>query len=97
MKYPIEKRNGAPDADTKQITVTVKYFASLKEESGRTEEQVRTIDRTPARLYETLRDRYCFNVDREPLQVAVNHQLSTWDTSLSSGDTVAFLPPVAGG
>ncbi|MDG1462804.1 MAG: MoaD/ThiS family protein, partial [Gammaproteobacteria bacterium] len=33
----------------------------------------------------------------ENFKVAVNDEFSSWDASLSDGDHVVFIPPVAGG
>lgn len=32
-----------------------------------------------------------------PIKVAINQKLADWDTLVSEGDEVAFLPPVTGG
>lgn len=77
--------------------LSVKYFAVLRDETGTAEEDVRTASNSPAALFEELCHRYDLDLDPEAFQVAVNHELSTWETSLEDGDTVAFLPPVAGG
>jgi molybdopterin converting factor small subunit len=31
------------------------------------------------------------------LKVAINDEFAAWDTQLASGDTIVFIPPVAGG
>jgi molybdopterin converting factor small subunit len=31
------------------------------------------------------------------LRVAINQQFASWDTPLTSGDELAFLPPISGG
>ncbi|RKM52936.1 hypothetical protein D6D71_04005, partial [Moraxella catarrhalis] len=34
---------------------------------------------------------------QDELAVAVNHQIANWQTKVSNGDIIAFIPPVAGG
>jgi len=75
----------------------VAYYALLREERGLGEEEVRSAALTPADLYEELRRIHGFSLPRERMGVAVNDRLGGWDTSLSEGDRVVFLPPVAGG
>jgi molybdopterin converting factor subunit 1 len=77
--------------------LNVKYFAVLRDQTGTSEEQLRTRAETPSDLFDTLRDQYDMDMEPDAFQVAVNHELSTWDTPLEEGDTIAFLPPVAGG
>jgi len=79
------------------IPLNVKYFGVLRDRSGCDQERIRSEARTPARLYRDLRHQYNIDVEPGELQVAVNDQLSSWDTELNPDDTVAFLPPVAGG
>ena len=34
---------------------------------------------------------------RKNIRVAINHNIEDWDSSLSDGDELAFLPPITGG
>lgn len=77
--------------------VTVRYFAMLREQAGRSAEQLHTQAATPAHLYEELRQRHCLTLKPEFLRVAVNDEFGDWNLPLADGDTVVFLPPVAGG
>ena len=52
---------------------------------------------TPRQLYEELRQRYPFSLPPEMLRVAINSDFGDWDQRLSEGDSVVFIPPVAGG
>lgn len=79
----------------KQIQVT--YFSILREKRGLADEQVRSAALTPAALYDELRALHNFPLDRASLGVAVNGDWGQWDSSLSEGDSVVFLPPVSGG
>lgn len=78
-------------------TIHVRYFAQLKEASGRAEETVTTSAATARALYEELRARYRFRLLPDAFRVAINTEFRDWDAPLSKGDTVVFLPPVAGG
>jgi molybdopterin converting factor subunit 1 len=77
--------------------LTVQYFALLREQAGRREEALTTAAGTPAELYQELRQRYPFTLASEVLRVAVNSEFAEWSTPLRAGDTVVFIPPVAGG
>ena len=66
------------------MSITVLYFASLRDAAGVDSEQVNRPDSLAA-LYESLRARHGFALQRERLRVAVD------------GAEVAFIPPVSGG
>jgi molybdenum cofactor guanylyltransferase len=75
----------------------VRYFALLREQAGRSTEEIETQAATPRELYEELRRRRGLTLAPEFLRVAVNDEFGDWRSPLSDGDTVVFLPPVAGG
>jgi len=76
--------------------ISVGYFAILREHTGRASEQVETEARTAADLFRELDARYRFP-RLASLRVAVNDEFRDWDTALTDGDSVVFIPPVAGG
>ena len=78
------------------MSVTVLYFASLRERAG-SDAEVLPLCGTPAALYEGLRVRHGFAFAQRELRVAVNGTLVPWGHSLAAGDEVAFIPPVSGG
>jgi len=78
-------------------TVNVAYYAKLREERGCSEETLKSEAETPAALYEALRSAFGFTLLPAQLGVAVNEAFVPWDTTLKDGDTVVFIPPVAGG
>ncbi len=77
--------------------VRVQYFALLREQAGRSDEALDTCARTPRELYEELRARHPFTLAPDLLRVAVNSEFVGWEQPLRAGDTVIFIPPVAGG
>jgi molybdopterin-guanine dinucleotide biosynthesis protein A len=78
-------------------TVRIQYYAILREQAGRSEETLDTSAGTPAELYAELRQRHPFQLTSAQLKVALNSEFSDWQTPLQHGDTVVFIPPVAGG
>ena len=77
--------------------VTLQYYAQLREQAGTSGEQVTTSASSLRELYEELRARRGFALSADTLKVAVNAQFSAWDRPLRDGDTIVFIPPVAGG
>ncbi len=77
--------------------IKILYFAKLREESGRDEETVTTTANSASELYAELCQRYSFSLDASVTQVAINEKFSTMKSSLSDGDKIVFIPPVAGG
>jgi len=75
----------------------VQYFALLREQAGRRDEAVMTRAATPRELFTELAARHHFTLGTEHLKVAVNTEFSDWSRPLAAGDTVVFIPPVAGG
>lgn len=77
--------------------VTVQYFAMLREARGCGEETLETSVETALDLYNELRARHGFQMDAERMKVVVNEEFCEWSSPLQDGDSVAFVPPVAGG
>lgn len=82
-------------SDDKRIRV--QYYAILREQAGRSDESLVTSARTPRDLYDELKARYPFSLAPEMLRVAVNAEFGEWSQRLADGDSVVFIPPVAGG
>jgi molybdopterin converting factor subunit 1 len=94
---PDQKSDQSERAEAKPRTLRVQYFAILREQAGRSEETLDTTAATPAELYDELRRRHPFQLAAAQLKVALNSEFSDWQTPLRHGDTVVFIPPVAGG
>jgi molybdopterin converting factor small subunit len=76
--------------------VTVEYFALFRSLAKKSEESLLAGASIPE-LYDALRDRYKFPLERESVHVAVNDEYVPWDRKLQPQDRVVFIPPVSGG
>jgi molybdopterin-guanine dinucleotide biosynthesis protein A len=85
------------DAAPARKHIKVQYYALLREQAGRSDEALVTGARTPRALYEELKARYSFSLAPELLRVAINAEFGAWSRPLADGDSVVFIPPVAGG
>ncbi len=79
------------------MTLTVQYFAILREQRGLGQESLETVAATPDALYAELRARHGFTLPGDRIRAAVNDTFVAGDTPLRAGDRVVFIPPVAGG
>lgn len=77
------------------MTITVKYFASLREQIGIDQEEIK------ADGVSTVKDLLTLSTSASHLPentlVAVNRQYGGFDSTVKAGDEVAFFPPVTGG
>ena len=78
------------------MSVTVLYFASLRDAAGVASETLPVPGSLPA-LYETLRERHGFPLARDRLRVAMDGEFVAWDAPPRDGAEIAFIPPVSGG
>lgn len=78
-------------------SITVQYFAMLRETRGCSRENLETAAETPRELYDELCRQHGFLIEPALLKVAINEEFSSWDAPLQPGDQVVFIPPVAGG
>ena len=79
------------------MNIRIQYYAILREAAGRSDETVETGAATAADLYGELAKRHGFTAARDHMKVVVNEDFVAWDHALAEGDTVVFIPPVAGG
>ncbi len=75
----------------------IQYFALLREQRGLREETIETTAVTLNALYEELSAQYAFTLPADQVRAAVNGDFVPADATLKAGDTVVFIPPVAGG
>ena len=78
------------------MSVTVLYFASLRDAAGLASEQWPTPESLVG-LYECLQAKYGFALSPEHLRVAVDGAFADWSTPVGDGAEIAFIPPVSGG
>lgn len=96
-EYAVALEVLASPAGAPAMQLTIQYFALLREQAGRSVETLETNAATPAALLSELTARYGFSLSREQLKVAVNSEFADWSRPLAAGDSVVFIPPVAGG
>ena len=79
------------------MKLSIQYFALLRDQRGQGDEVLETGAATPQELYEELAQQHGFTLPRSALKVAVNDEFARWDAALADGDSIVFIPPVAGG
>jgi molybdopterin synthase sulfur carrier subunit len=83
------------------VTLTVRYFAWMRERVGEPSEEVETAAATVAELVEDLRareERYALAFgDLKAVRVAVDQELADLGTPIGGAREVAFFPPMTGG
>ncbi len=79
------------------MKIEVKYFASMREAVGKSEEIVETNASTVKELFSQMCREYHFNGETQHFKVAVNEEYAPFSHQLKEMDTVAFIPPVSGG
>jgi len=77
------------------MSIKVRYFASLKESLGRSEDSPACTKRV------TVRELWLLCVPEMPLPdnvlAAINMEYAALDSIVGDGDEVAFFPPITGG
>ena len=81
------------------LRVKVLFFGRVRELTGINEESLEMPEGTTlSELFEHYQRRFPFLAGfRASLVASRNQEFAAWDTPLSSGDDIAFLPPVSGG
>jgi len=77
--------------------VTLKYFAMLRDHTKKSEEEIEGTFSNAHELFELICSNYQVKLDKSQFKVAINECYEDFNTVLENGDTVAFIPPVAGG
>ena len=82
-----------------KLRVKVLFFGRVRELTGVSEESVDMPEgATLGDLFENYQARFpSLSGFRSSLVASRNQEFSSWETVLSSGDDIAFLPPVSGG
>jgi len=81
----------------KPIKTRVRYFALFREQAGCASETVEWPGGTARDLFELMSAKHSALKTQAAALVAVNDEMSAWETALDDGDEVLFFPPVAGG
>ena len=83
--------------------MVVKYFSWIKENIGKSEEQIiipndiKNVDQLINYLKEKDQKYNLIFEKKKLIKVAVNKTYSSFDTKVCNNDEVAFFPPVTGG
>lgn len=80
------------------MNITVLLFASLAEKAQQGQQQL-SLDEAISlpELYAKLKQDYGFALEPAKVRVAINDEFASWEDTIKEGDTIAFIPPVAGG
>ena len=79
------------------MKIKVNYYALFREQAGCSGEEVETESTDASALFESLKTKHGFSMERKHVRLAVNDAFVDWDAPLNDGDQVVFIPPVAGG
>ena len=79
------------------MTVTVRFYARLKEEAGLASETLQTSAATIADLWTELCGLHQFTLDSKLIKAAQADEFCPWNAPLIPGAVIVFMPPVAGG
>jgi molybdopterin converting factor subunit 1 len=79
------------------MKISILYFAKLKSERGLSYEELEIDCRTVGELYTQLSKEHGLETPSSHVKTAVNDEFCDPETQLKNGDTVAFMPPMAGG
>lgn len=98
---PANTPSNAPGDSAAADTLTIRFFARLREELG-VEAMTVTAESglTAAKLLQTLAAKggHWAQLDgAQPVMIAVNQAMAKPEVALRPGDEVAFFPPVTGG
>ena len=76
------------------MNITVKYFASLREQLGKSEETLTLDETTPiSEVWQSVSG----IPDSENILMTINMEYVKSDAIVKDGDEIAFFPPVTGG
>lgn len=78
-------------------TITIEYYAILREMTGKSQEQFATEVNTVLELYQEVKLKYEFILEFSELRAAINDAFVAWQANLNNGDIVVFIPPISGG
>ena len=77
--------------------VKLEYYALLREQRGVDRETIETDLSNYGELYDSLRETHGFTVAKEQLRIARNESFANFSDTVTDGDKIVFITPVAGG
>ncbi|MBC7712823.1 MAG: molybdopterin converting factor subunit 1 [Rhizobacter sp.] len=78
-------------------SISVQYFALLREEAGVERENLSVPFKTYGELYSHLQEKHNFKLSVDMIQVAVDDEFAQLHHEIAEGARIVFIPPVAGG
>jgi molybdopterin converting factor subunit 1 len=82
-------------SNTKHINV--KYFASFREQAGTSSDHLETTATYAKDIYQEIAEKHSFSLKFDQIRVAINDNFADDHHKIQDGDTLVFIPPVAGG
>ena len=79
------------------MKIKVRYFALFREQAGCASECVDCPVGTAAELFQLMTEKHPSLKTEAAALVAINDEMTDWETALTEADEVLFFPPVAGG
>lgn len=79
------------------MKINVNYYAMFREAAGCSNETVEMDSSDAVHLFDSLKSKYDFSMCRSHVRLAINDAFVDWETPLNDGDSIVFIPPVAGG
>jgi len=79
------------------LKTKVRYFALFREQAGCAAEWVEWPGGTASELFQMMTEKHSALKTEAAALVAVNDEMTDWETPLNEDDEVLFFPPVAGG
>ena len=77
--------------------ISVLYFGILREQRGQPEESLQTTAKSISELFSELKAQHGLTHSLDQLRTARNEEFCPPATALANGDTIALMPPMAGG
>jgi molybdopterin synthase sulfur carrier subunit len=78
-------------------SIRVQYFALFRDQAKCEEETLDVTSQTYGDLYLELSKRHGFDLPKEMIQVAVDDEFTSMNSTVVNGTKIVFIPPVAGG
>lgn len=78
-------------------SISIRYFALLREERGTDSEDLTVDCHTYRDLYEHLKEKHKLSLSSQMIQVAVDDEFCRMSDPVREHAKIVFIPPVAGG